>query len=361
MPSAISGDVCGMQPVRKGRVKGLSGTDRIGTGNPAVAQTAPDGFARLRQSATDEHDENTGSVLRPSFTPHSATTHGSPHPKISILMCAYNEQQRIGQAIQELLSTPYPCAIELIVVDDGSTDATALIVEQFADPRIILHRHAENRGKGAALRTASQLATGTHILPFDADLEYSSEDIPRVIEPIMKRRYEVVYGVRLFGFNTVYQSYRYAMGNRFLTRAVNILFDANLSDLHTCLKLVPLDLFKSLTLRESGFGLDTELTASLLRLGIRPFEVPVSYYSRSHLQGKKINWRDAFACVAILLRVRMARLKRLSPSAAQERSKRREAAGGRVRPELPNVAGLNGAAFNGGGQTSEEANAVATG
>jgi hypothetical protein len=160
----------------------------------------------------------------------------------------------------------------------------------------------------------------------------------------------------------VYQSYRYAMGNRSLTRAVNILFDANLSDLHTCLKLVPLELFRSLTLRESRFGLDTELTAALLRLGVRPFEVPVSYYSRSHSQGKKINWRDAFACLAILLRVRMTRLKRLCPPAAEERSMRRhQEAAGKARPELANLATLHGAAFNGGGQNTEEANAVATG
>jgi glycosyltransferase involved in cell wall biosynthesis len=278
-------------------------------------------------------------------------------------MCAFNEQQRIAQAINEILGTTYPCDIELIVVDDGSTDATAKIVEQFGDPRIILHRHAENRGKGAALRTASQLATGTHILPFDADLEYSSEDIPRLIEPVIKRRYDVVYGVRLFGNNTVYQSYRYAIGNRLLTTTANILFDAYLSDLHTCLKLVPLDLFRSLALRERGFGLDTELSASLLRLGIRPFEVPVSYYSRSHAQGKKINWRDAFPCLRILLRVRMTPLKRLwltapedlrLPAAGEQSSP--GLPGGWARPELPNLA-----AFNAGGPTSEEANAAAAG
>lgn len=170
-----------------------------------------------------------------------------------------------------------------------------------------------------------------------------------------------MYGVRLFGFNTVYQSYRYALGNRLLTTLANILFDANLSDLHTCLKLVPLDLFRKLTLRESGFGLDTELTASLLRLGIRPFEVPVSYYSRSHAQGKKINWRDAFACLGILFRVRMTRLKRLCPAVAEEpQSDQRspEAAAGRARHdrhELPNLAAFNS------GQTGEEASAAATG
>ena len=235
--------------------------------------------------------------------------------KISILMCAFNEQQRIKQAINEVLSTIYPCDIELIVVDDGSTDDTALLAEKISDPRLTVYRHEANKGKGSALRTAAGYATGTHMLPFDADLEYSSEDIPRLIEPLIKRRYHVVYGARIFGFNTVYQSYRYAVGNRMFTRLANILFDASISDLHTCLKLVPLGLFRMLDLREAGFGLDTELTAMLLRLGIRPFEVPISYYSRSHAQGKKINWRDALACVAILFRVRKRRKKRLFISA----------------------------------------------
>lgn len=226
-------------------------------------------------------------------------------------MCAFNEQQSIEQAITEVLSGSYPCDIELIVVDDGSTDDTALLAGKIDDPRLIVHRHTRNLGKGCALRSASALATGTHMLPFDADLEYSPEDIPRLIDPIIKRNYDVVYGTRLFGFNTVYQSYRYAMGNRFFTRFANILFDASISDLHTCLKLVPLPLFRRLALQESRFGLDTELTAILLRMGIRPFEVPISYYSRSHAQGKKINWRDAFACVVILFRVRMRRGKQL--------------------------------------------------
>lgn len=270
-------------------------------------------------------------------------------------MAAFNEQDRIKQAIDEVLQMTYPCDIELIVVDDGSTDATALIAEQTKDPRLIVHRHEKNKGKGHALLTAASLATGTHILPFDADLEYTSEDIPRLMEPIIKRRYEVVYGARLFGFNTVYQTYRYAAGNRFLTRVANILYDASLSDLHTCLKLVPLALFRRLALGESGFGLDTELTASLLRLGIRPFEVPISYYSRSRAEGKKITWRDAIECIAILLKIRLRRKKRLLVKEEGDLA----AGAGILELGASQSRYEFRSAFNGSGQPSEEANVAA--
>lgn len=225
--------------------------------------------------------------------------------KLSILMCAYNEERTIIQAINEVLAASYPCDIELIIVDDGSTDATPRLLTHIDDPRAIIHHHPRNQGKGAALLSAVSLANGTHILPFDADLEYSPDDIPRVIYPVLKGRCDVVYGARIFGFNTMYRSYRYAIGNRLLTRMANILFNAYLSDLHTCLKLMPLAMFRSLNPSESGFGLDTEVTALLLKAGVRPFEVPVSYYSRTHDEGKKISWRDAIACMAILLKVRL--------------------------------------------------------
>jgi dolichol-phosphate hexosyltransferase len=231
--------------------------------------------------------------------------------KLSVLMCAYNEERTIARAISEVLAVAYPCDMELVVVDDGSTDATADLLGRVDDPRVTIHRHPRNQGKGAALRSAAALASGTHILPFDADLEYSPDDIARVIWPVLTGRCDVVYGTRLFGLNTVYRTYRYAVGNRLLTRMANILFNAYLSDLHTCLKLMPLAIFRSLNLRESGFGLDTEVTAMLLRTGVRPFEVPVSYYSRSHDDGKKISWRDAMACVSILLKVRLLHSSRL--------------------------------------------------
>jgi glycosyltransferase involved in cell wall biosynthesis len=237
---------------------------------------------------------------------HGKLAAGDPAPfKLSILMPAYNEESTIVRAIGEILRTPYPCDIELIVVDDGSTDRTGIVLSQLSHSRLIVHRHQVNQGKGAALRSAASLATGTHVLPFDADLEYVPEDIPRVLDPVLKARCSVVYGTRLFGYNTVYQSYRYAAGNRILTRMANILFNTHLSDMHTCLKLIPLTTLKQLELHENGFGLDTEITALLLRRGVRPFEVPVSYFSRSHAQGKKITWRDAVACAWILLRVRL--------------------------------------------------------
>jgi glycosyltransferase involved in cell wall biosynthesis len=207
--------------------------------------------------------------------------------------------------------------MELIVVDDGSTDSTPLLLSQINDSRLVVHQHTENRGKGAALRSAAALATGRFILPFDADLEYSADDIPKLLVPVLSGKCDVVYGARLFGCNTVYQSYRYALGNRVLTQFANILYDACLNDLHTCLKLIPLAMFENLRLSRTGFGLDTELTAILLRQGVRPFEVPVSYYSRSHAQGKKITWRDALACLLILVRVRLVRNSRLTHAAVR--------------------------------------------
>lgn len=238
----------------------------------------------------------------------------APPVKLSILMAAYNEEGTIARAIDKILNADCPCEIELIVVNDGSTDATSTLLSQIDDPRVTVHHHSVNQGKGAALLSAVSLATGTHILPFDADLEYAAEDISKVLEPILTGRCEVVYGVRMFGCNTVYRTYIYALGNRLLTRIANVLFNAHLTDLHTCLKLMPLVTLRNFNLREKGFGLDSEITASLLRMGVRPFEVPISYYGRSRAEGKKITWRDAVACAWILLRVRLRVRSRREPA-----------------------------------------------
>ena len=180
-------------------------------------------------------------------------------------MTAYNEQETIEQAISEVLEVEYPCGMELIVVDDGSSDETSSLLSNIDDPRVVVFRHAVNQGKGAALMTGANLATGTHMVPFDADLEYSAEDILKLLEPVLRGRCNVVYGARLLGYNTVYRSYIYALGNRMMTCVTNIMFGACLSDLHTCLKLIPISMFRSINLKEKGFGLDTEISASLLR------------------------------------------------------------------------------------------------
>jgi glycosyltransferase involved in cell wall biosynthesis len=226
---------------------------------------------------------------------------------LSIVMPAYNEEATIGRAVEELLSTDLPFPNEVIVVDDGSDDATAEIVAEIADPRLVLIRHSENQGKGAALMTGAHAATGTHLLPFDADREYDPGDVARLAEPVIAGRASVVFGSRLSGVHTVYQSYRYALGNRLMTLWANLLYDAALTDLHTCLKLVPLPFFRAVRLRQRGFGLDTELAAAVLQAGARPFEVPIAYYGRTHDEGKKITWRDGVHCLWILARSRVHR------------------------------------------------------
>jgi dolichol-phosphate hexosyltransferase len=241
--------------------------------------------------------------------------------KLSILMPAYNEERTISYAIDQVLKAEYPCDVELIVVDDGSTDSTPILLERVDDPRVRVHRHPFNCGKGAAVLSAAELATGTHVLLFDADLEYSPDDIPRMLEPVRTGRCSVVYGTRLRGWNTAYRSYLYVAANRFLSRVANFLFNACVTDLHTCLKLMPLPLLRSLRLTETRFGLDTEVTAVLLRLGVRPFEVAVSYHGRSRAEGKKIALRDAVISAWILLRVRLlfrSRLIRLKQQGADE-------------------------------------------
>jgi hypothetical protein len=221
-------------------------------------------------------------------------------------MPVYNEERTLSRAIEAVLTQSYPLEVELCVVDDGSTDSSAAIIDQLDDPRVRVKRHPRNLGKGAALLTAAAMATGTHMVPLDADLEYSAEDLPRMLAPIMAGRCDIVFGTRLFGVNTRYQSYQQAMGNRALTLATNVLFNAYLADVHTCLKMMPLPLFRALGLRETRFGLDAELTAKILALGMRPFEVSVSYYARSAADGKKINWRDGITCLRVIVRVRRA-------------------------------------------------------
>ncbi|MEH0933931.1 glycosyltransferase family 2 protein [Micromonospora psammae] len=223
------------------------------------------------------------------------------------MVSVYNEQTTIAYVLDDLLALELPCPFEVIVVDDGSQDGTAKILAAFRHPQLRVIRHEQNRGKGAALGTGIAAATGTHFLPFDADSEYDAADIPRLMAPVASGRADVVYGARIAGMNTVFSSCWYPVGSWATTWAANILFRSRLKDLHTCLKLVPLAITRQMPLRESGFGADTEITARLLKMGLRPFEVPVSYHGRTRAEGKKIRVRDGVRCLLVLLWVRLSR------------------------------------------------------
>ena len=224
--------------------------------------------------------------------------------KLSILIPAYNEAATVGVAVKRLLDIRYPCDIELVIVNDGSVDNTMDVLSSIDDPRVVVTEHPVNRGKGAAVRTAAAMATGDYMLVFDADLEYSADDILSLLSPLQRGDAQVVYGVRTFGASTAH-SFWFVIGNRVNTFTANALFNTWISDLHTCLKLLPLSLFRELPVKENGFGLDTELTAMLLARGVRPYEVPIHYKARSREEGKKLTWGDGVEATWILLRVRM--------------------------------------------------------
>jgi glycosyltransferase involved in cell wall biosynthesis len=225
--------------------------------------------------------------------------------KLSILMPVFNEAETVGTVVKRVLDVPYPCEVELVIVDDGSVDATPQILGQLADPRVSVHAHPVNRGKGAAIRTAAERATGTHVVMCDADLEYSPEDLPGLLRPVLDGEAEVVYGTRTFGSHTAY-SFWFVLGNKGVTFVANALFNSWISDLETCFKLMPLPLYRLLDVRSAGFGMEAEITGKLLKRGLRPYEVPIRYRARSREEGKKLTWRDGVEAVWILTRIRLS-------------------------------------------------------
>jgi glycosyltransferase involved in cell wall biosynthesis len=226
--------------------------------------------------------------------------------KLSILMPVYNEEATVASAVKRVLAVDYPCDVELVIVDDGSRDDTATALDRLDDPRILRRGHPVNRGKGAAIRTAAAVATGDYMIICDADLEYAPEEIPALLQPILVGDSEVVFGTRTFGSHSAY-SFWYVMGNKGVTTAANVLYNSYISDLETCFKLLPVALYRELDIREPGFGMEAELTAKLLRRGIRPYEVPISYRARGREAGKKITWKDGVEALWILARHRVGR------------------------------------------------------
>jgi dolichol-phosphate hexosyltransferase len=228
--------------------------------------------------------------------------------KLSVLTPVYNEEASVGRALKHALAVDYPCDVEFVVVDDGSEDATAAVLDAISDDRMRVIHHERNKGKGAAIRTAMLNATGDYLVILDADMEYDAADIPGLIRPVLEGRAEVVYGNRQFGSHSSY-SFWYVMGNKGVTLAANIIYNSYISDVETCFKLMPLQLYRDLDVRSTGFGMEAEVTGKLLRRRIRPYEVPISYHARTRAEGKKITAWDGVEALAILMRERVRRVK----------------------------------------------------
>jgi glycosyltransferase involved in cell wall biosynthesis len=227
--------------------------------------------------------------------------------KVSFLIPAYNEGPTIAEVIERV--SALELEKELIVVDDGSTDDTAAILEGLGDGRddlIVIHQ--ANRGKGAALRAAIPRISGDIAVIQDADLEYDPSDVESLIDPIVRGVADVVYGSRLAG-GRPQRAYLFwhMVGNRFLSLVTGLLYNTTLSDMETGYKAFRADVIKSLDLRSDDFGIEPEMTAKVCRRHLRIYEVPISYYGRSYDEGKKITWRDGFKALWVLLRVRVER------------------------------------------------------
>lgn len=225
---------------------------------------------------------------------------------LTIVMPVYNERATLRPAVERLLKTELPLPVELIVVDDGSVDGSLETVADLADPgRVRLIRHLRNRGKGGAIRTGIETARGDVLTVLDADLEYDPADLAGLLGPILEDEARVVYGTRAFGAHTAF-SFWYVIGNKLVNVWASFLFDTWLSDVYTCLKMAPTELWRAADLRAAGFGIEAETTGKFLSRGERIYEVPVSYRARSREEGKKIRPADGLRALWILLRIRMA-------------------------------------------------------
>jgi glycosyltransferase involved in cell wall biosynthesis len=227
---------------------------------------------------------------------------------ISILIPVYNEVRFIREVLDRILIVDF-CGLEkdIIIVDDGSTDGTREILKDYENrPPFRVVYHDRNRGKGAALRTAIQHASGQVIAIQDADLEYDPKDYPELIRLILDGKADVVYGSRLSAgkpvraFNVLHY-----FGNKFLTLLTNILYNTTLTDMETCYKAFRADLLQSITIRSDRFEFEPEITAKVLKRKARLYEAPISYYGRNFEEGKKITWRDGLGAMWALLKYRL--------------------------------------------------------
>jgi glycosyltransferase involved in cell wall biosynthesis len=223
-------------------------------------------------------------------------------PLLSVVMPVYNERYTIDEIIRRVLSVNL--RIELIVVDDCSIDGTSAMLDALqSELHFKLLRQPVNQGKGAALRRGFAAVTGDVVIIQDADLEYSPEEYPELIELICQGRADVVYGSRFLGRHRVFLFTHY-LGNRLLNIVTNVLYNTMLTDMETCYKVMTVGVLRSITLHSNGFGIEPEITAKVFKRGYRVYEIPITYDGRGYKEGKKITWRDGFVALWVLLKYR---------------------------------------------------------
>ena len=223
--------------------------------------------------------------------------------KLSVIVPVYDERNTVVEIVRRMRAVDLPVDLEIVIVDDGSTDGTRDVLRQLADStvRVVLHEH--NKGKGAAIRTGLEKVTGDLVLIQDADLEYDPEDWPKLLNPVLRGKAQVVYGSRFTGERRN-MLFLHWVGNRFLSLVTNVLYNTTLSDMETCYKLFDRTVLEGITINASRFEFEPEITAKLLRRGIRIYEVPISYTGREFEEGKKITWRDGFIALWTLVKYR---------------------------------------------------------
>ncbi|MEI8404847.1 MAG: glycosyltransferase family 2 protein [Actinomycetes bacterium] len=225
---------------------------------------------------------------------------------LSVLVPVYNERSTIGEVIRRIRSVDVPLEVEIVVVNDGSSDGTDKVLATLEDSTVRVFNHAQNQGKGAALRTGLEAATGDLIIIQDADLEYDPEDWIKLLDPIMKHKAFVVYGSRFTGERKNMLLLHW-IGNRFLSLVTNVLYATTLSDMETCYKCFDRRVIEPVHIISNRFDFEPEITAKVLRQGFRIYEVPISYAGREFDEGKKITWKDGFAALKALIKFRFTK------------------------------------------------------
>ena len=225
--------------------------------------------------------------------------------KLSIVVPVYNEVATLEKIIAAIKAVDVGMEKEIVLVDDCSKDGTRDLLQKLAaeDPTLAVYYHEVNQGKGGALHTGFQKATGDYVIIQDADLEYDPNEYPQLLAPILSGRADVVFGSRFLGggAHRVVFFWHY-LGNKFLTTLSNMFSNLNLTDMEVCYKVFKREDIQAIPLREKRFGFEVEITAKVARRKLRIYEVPISYYGRDYAEGKKIGWKDGFSAIRCIFR-----------------------------------------------------------